>query len=154
FFAGTSQHSLELAATPVDNLLLSLAGTVTSPGEGTGLDEFFGLGFGVTWEITPSVIFSGWYARGFENDDFDGVDDWLAGFAFPDLFIEGSNGGFMVGSPDFFVGDDDDSPFYAEVYYSFPLTENLTITPGVYYISDAVDDDDIVVGGIRTTFKF
>ncbi|MGK7907974.1 MAG: iron uptake porin [Synechococcus sp.] len=166
FFAGPSQHSLELAATPVDSLLLSLAGTSTAVDPSSdSTDDFFSVGFGFTWEIVPWAIFSGWYAHAFETDGIDDTDDWLVGFAFPDLFIEGSNGGFMVGSPDFFVakdrGDDDtldsagDMPIQAEVYYSFPLTENLTITPGVYYISNVDgDDEDIVVGGVRTTFKF
>ncbi|MGK7911465.1 MAG: iron uptake porin [Synechococcus sp.] len=164
-FNGAKQGSFEFAATPTDRLLLSLAGTVSDGGDDSGDDTFLSVGFGVTWEITPSVIFSGWYAHAFDAEidsngggiDGEDLDDWLVGFAFPDLFIEGANGGFMVGQPDFFVALDtgeDESPFQAEVYYSFPLTENLTVTPGVYYISEVDGDDDIVVGGIRTTFKF
>ena len=157
-FAGASQHSLELAATPTDNLLLSLGATSTAPNPGP-LQDFFAIGVGVTWEVTPSAILSGWYAGSIENGSIENRNDWLVGAAFPDLFIEGANAGIMGGSPDFFVrgitGSGGDTPYYAEIYYSFPLTENLTITPGVYYISEtSVGSDGIVVGGVRTTFRF
>ena len=135
----------------------------------------------VAWEITPRVIFSGWYARSF-NDTSNGddaseadFDGWLAGFAFLDPFIEGANGGFLVGSPDSFVGLsdqsgnflsdtdtvtngrvlDEQSPFMAEVYYSFPLTDDITLTPEGGYITGLNDDDDdLVVGGVQTAFRF
>ena len=168
FFSGPTTHVLELAWVPTDNLLLSFAGSAWASGQRDGDDEngnLYNAGIGITWEATERIIFSGWYAHAFEDLDNSGInedlDDWLVGLAFPDLFIEGANAGIMGGSPDFFVAaaigeDPDDTPYYAEIYYSFPLTENLTITPGVYWIDnvDSDGDEDIVVGGVRTTFKF
>ncbi|WP_017328069.1 iron uptake porin [Synechococcus sp. PCC 7336] len=169
FFAGPTVHAAELAFTPTDTLIVALAGALTARGQAgapTGFPlfadtDFAAASIGVTWEITPAVIFSGWYARTFvESGGFDDFDDFLAGFAFPDLFIEGADGGVVVGSPDsatanLIADDDGDFPFYAEVYYNFPITDNITITPGVYYITNVDgDDDDIIVGGVQTTFSF
>ena len=184
FFAGVSSHALELAATPLESLTLALAGSNFASEQRCGgkyNGQINSVSFSFEWEISDRAILAGWYARGFNNTrngtaaseaDFD---DWLIGFAFPDLFVEGANGGFLVGSPDSFVGlsgqpgnfqsrtgtvepgtvTEEKSPFYAEVYYAFPLTEHLTINPGGYYINDINDnDDDIVVGGVQTTFKF
>ncbi|WP_017328045.1 iron uptake porin [Synechococcus sp. PCC 7336] len=157
FFAGPSVHAAEVAFVPTDNLLLAVAGSASAGGQADDEngEDFAAVSFGVTWEITPAAIFSAWYARQFseEGDDFD---EFLAGFAFPDLFIEGSNGGFAVGSPDTFIGvDGGDFPFLAEIYYTFPVTDNISITPGVYYITSVDgDDEDIIVGGVRTTFSF
>ncbi|WP_017328072.1 iron uptake porin [Synechococcus sp. PCC 7336] len=162
FFAGPSVHAAEAAFSPADSLLLAVAGAFQAGGQGVGDSEedFAAVSFGATWEISPTVIFSAWYARTFSEDDgTDDFDDFLVGFAFLDFFIEGSNGGFLVGSPDTAVfasieDDDFDFPFLAEIYYTFPVTDNISITPGVYYITNADGDDDIIVGGVRTTFSF
>lgn len=133
------------------------------------------------WEITPRVIFSGWYswldidytlrpgapAGSVDPGSEDGTA-WLAGFLFPDLFLEGAEGGIVFGQLPF--SDDSglpDQPFLLDLYYSFPVNDYITITPGAYFVfnpnggsginpdgSVLVDDPTIGVGAIRAEFSF
>ncbi|WP_017325743.1 iron uptake porin [Synechococcus sp. PCC 7336] len=174
-FAGESVHVVEVGFTPVDSLTLVAAyanyaaGQGDDPGPGTPINDIPGdaqaATFGVNWEITPRIVFQGYYTRGFFSEDaVDDTNDFIAGFAFSDYFIEGSNGGILVGSPDSLAvsqsfdldGEDlDEFPIQIEAWYGFPVTNNITITPGVYYITNINNDgDDIIVGGVETTFRF
>lgn len=170
-FNGAYANSVELAFTPNDSLIISLQ--YTNYQDGGALEAINGnvlgtpdsgdanaFGIGVTWEITPRVLFSGWYANIDTSIDFAGggsdsedVDTFLIGFAFPDLFLEGANAGISYGKAGEVVtatGDDDINVF--DVYYSFPLSERITLTPGLYIVDNG--DDSVTVGGIRTTFSF
>lgn len=156
FFDGRQIHSVELSFTPGDALIFAVGYTHDDENfDGESSDAFSG---NVTWELSPRVVLSGWYA--YTDSDTGSLNDWLAGVAFPDLFIEGSNAGLLVGSPEGFVAgaigeEPEDMPLQIEGYYSFPLTDNINITPGVYYITNSDgQDEDIVVGGVRTTFSF
>lgn len=162
-FNGAVANSIELAFTPIETLIIALQYTNYQSGEGIGPatdGDANAFGIGVTWEITPRVIFSGWYA-GFDGDTETGgvttdldADDYLIGFAFPDLFLEGANAGISFGQAQSFSGFDDTTVL--DLYYSFPLTERITLTPGLYIVSDPTGpgSDSITVGGIRTTFSF
>ncbi|MEM9005314.1 MAG: iron uptake porin [Cyanobacteria bacterium P01_F01_bin.86] len=161
-FAGPSIHAIELAFTPAETLTFAAAGALVAGGQADSDpgDDFSAVSVGLTWEINPFVILSGWYAHSFiEDDGVSDTDDFLIGLAFPDLFIEGADAGALIGSPDSAVAaiaedDDFDFPFYAEVYYTFPVTDIISVTPGIYYISNADGDDDIIVGGVQTGFSF
>lgn len=84
--------------------------------------------------------------------------------AFPDLGIEGATGGLVFGVPPTVIdndnlaaGENPDQTFHLEALYSFPVNDNITITPGVIYLINPEGDSnnsDILVGVIRTTFKF
>ncbi len=178
-FEGPHANSVELAFTPTESILLALAYTNYQDGSGafgrlsnnvltngvanstiftTGSADAFSVA--LNWEITPRVIFTGFYETidgsitrtnlvngAVTAGDFD-EDFWLVGFAFPDLFVEGSEGGVAVagGTED---GVSRDSIY--EVYYSFPVSRNITITPAVAFTSG---DDSQTSGGVRTTFSF
>lgn len=155
-FEGRSLYSAELSWTPSDSIIVALAYTYDENNPLSVNDEHSNaFGAGVTWELTPSVVFSGWYAYTDVSSE-DEYNDWLVGLAFPDLFVEGSNAGILAGSPDTWVDDPGgDYPIQVEGYYSFPVTDNINITPGVYYLTNANGNgDDAVVGGVRTTFSF
>ncbi|WP_017327131.1 iron uptake porin [Synechococcus sp. PCC 7336] len=170
-FAGETVHLVELGFTPTDNVTVvaQYANYAQGQGEGGGATpvgdipgDVQAATIGVNWEIIPRIAFQAYYTRGFfEEGGLDDTNDFIAGFAFSDYFIEGSNGGFLVGSPETNVlslndGDDDfDYPLQFEAWYGFPITNNITITPGVYYITNVNgDDDDIIVGGVETIFRF
>ena len=83
--------------------------------------------------------------------------------SFLDLVKEGaalSVGGGVVPTVvenDNVLGEDDDTPVLVEALYKFPLNDNILITPGAYVLinPDADSDNDtVVVGVLRTTFKF
>jgi hypothetical protein len=51
----------------------------------------------------------------------------------------------------------EDASLQIEGYYRYQLTDNISITPGIIWISDPGNDNsnrDIFVGAIRTTFSF
>ena len=52
-----------------------------------------------------------------------------------------------------------DSNFAIEGYYDFQVTDNITVTPAVFWIQDAdgdasVEGSDSLGGLVKTTFKF
>ena len=78
------------------------------------------------------------------------------GLAFPDLVKEGSLGGIIVGAQPY-KGGEDDLPFHVEGFYKYQLNDNISITPGVIWIQSPNgndDEDDALIGVVRTTFTF
>ncbi|NJK62236.1 MAG: carbohydrate porin [Synechococcaceae cyanobacterium SM2_3_1] len=127
------------------------------------------------WQITPSVIFSGWGSFG--NLEYRIPDDvpeyigspdpgdedfvaWLVGFVFPDLFLEGGEGGFTVGQLPSGDLDGADKPLIVDVYYSLPINDFLNIVPSAYFITnpngnlEGDNDPTIGVGAIRAEFNY
>ncbi len=148
-----------------------------------------GFAFAAEWEITPRVIFSGWVTFGEVDYQYNGpIPDslvgsdpgsenftaWVAGFLFPDLFLEGGEGGVVVGqltnSDDAFLSE---TPTILDLYYSFPVNDFITITPGAYFVFNPnggsrllrtstgaltgealIDDPTLSVGAVRAEFSF
>ncbi|OZH55306.1 hypothetical protein AFK68_05500 [Hydrocoleum sp. CS-953] len=85
-------------------------------------------------------------------------------FAFPDLFREGNMGGLMVGVPPIVTdgGDDDalkddDTSIHIEAIYRFQVNDNISLTPGLFVITNPNHDDvndTIWVSTFRTQFRF
>ncbi|MFL0742489.1 MAG: carbohydrate porin, partial [Prochlorococcus sp.] len=126
------------------------------------------------------------------NDINDNGDDnifesgasqsWYVGLQWEDAFVEGNDLGMAVGQPTFLTDveyDDgvDASDFVAdgnyafELWYKFQVTDNISVTPAVYYLSrplgDVTDAGGPAFGGgrsddtfnnfgglVKTTFKF
>ena len=99
--------------------------------------------------------------RGSQN-----IWNWAATLAFPDLIKEGSLGGIVIGMEPW-VGsssidvegfdEDETTALHAEAFYEYRLSDNIAITPGVIYINNPdnnEDNDDLVIGTLRTTFSF
>ncbi len=131
--------------------------------------------FATNWEITPRVIFSGWVTFGEVeytsnnsnraiplNADLgsEDINGWLAGFLFPDLFLEGASGQVTFGQP--IVGTDfvDERPFVLDFAYGIPINDFLTLTPGAYFVfnpnGSPVNDNDptIGVGALQARFSY
>ena len=106
---------------------------------------------------------------------------WLVGLKWDDVFLKGNDLGFAFGQPTFATGlescqkrkDCSSTPFdgnYAfELFYNFQVTDNIAITPAVFYLSRPIgqptrnlvndgtgyDGQFNIFGGlIQTTFKF
>ena len=91
--------------------------------------------------------------------------NWAATLAIPDLGREGSLAGIVVGSEPKVTNstienleDDDSDSLHIEAFYQYQLSDNIAITPGVVWItepdSNSQDNDDLVIGTLRTTFSF
>jgi Carbohydrate-selective porin, OprB family/S-layer homology domain len=82
---------------------------------------------------------------------------WMAGVAFPDLFVRGSRSGIAVGQPfiETNIGNATQTNF--EAFYNLPIHSNITITPLVQVILNSGNQDEngtIVTGTLRTVFSF
>jgi len=124
--------------------------------------------FGVqgTWRIGERFNIAGWWggvlaqAQSGEFDDGNSAFIWntAVNFSVLDLLREGSHLGLVFGIPprtDY--RNPDDMTYFVEALYKYPITDNISITPGAYVIvnpNQDSDNDTIIVGSIRTTFKF
>jgi hypothetical protein len=83
------------------------------------------------------------------------------GVALPDLIKEGSLAGLIVGAEPYVgsssTGASQDIPLHVEGFYKYQLNDNISVTPGVIYITSPngeSEDDDALIGVLRTTFTF
>ena len=69
---------------------------------------------------------------------------WYIGFEWDDAFIDGNSLGFAVGQPtwvsktdgsDAPADSEDDPGFAYELFYKFQVTDNITVTPALTYLS-------------------
>ncbi|MDJ0690312.1 MAG: iron uptake porin [Xenococcaceae cyanobacterium MO_188.B32] len=125
-----------------------------------------------SWAISDRVILGGWgtlsqievlgRSNGIEGSQ--DVINWAATLAFPDLGKEGSLAGIVIGREPYVsdssidaLGKDEDFSLHVEGFYQYQITDNISITPGVVWITapDSKDsNDDLVIGTVRTTFSF
>lgn len=137
------------------------------------------------WRVTPGFAVNGWFVYtnvkgqppvGEEGGSAD-VFSYAVSLAFPDLGGQGNLGGIVVGVPPYatrigiapslqgLFGTNDAVelipnraiPFHIEAFYKYQLTDNISITPGVIWLTapnQTTTNPDVVIGTIRTTFTF
>ena len=124
--------------------------------------------------LIPSISF-GWGLNSYSTEDdlsnFDGANSqsWYVGLQWADAFVKGNALGMAVGQPTFIVnsGDADydanDQGYAWEWWYKFQVTDNISVTPGLYYLSsplgqlqnDSSNETITNFGGlVKTTFRF
>jgi hypothetical protein len=129
----------------------------------------------------PSIS-AGWGINGHSADAasagalasvIDGAQtqSWYVGLQWSDVFIKGNALGMAVGQPTFFTksGDTDtlspnDGNYAWEWWYKFQVTDNISVTPAIYYLSAPLGQDlrgsgdsatlNNFGGIVKTTFKF
>jgi hypothetical protein len=83
-------------------------------------------------------------------------DSWYVGLQWDDAFAKGNAAGIAIGqNPSAGTGIDD--PLSLELFYKFQVTDNISITPGLFYIansSNQEDDQNLWGGVIQTQFRF
>ena len=81
---------------------------------------------------------------------------WYVGLQWDDAFAKGNAAGIAIGqNPSAGTGIDD--PLSLELFYKFQVTDNISITPGLFYITDSsnqVGNQDLWGGVIQTQFRF
>ncbi|MUL38033.1 iron uptake porin [Gloeocapsopsis dulcis] len=122
-----------------------------------------------TLGLGSNLAVSGWV--GYANQRYIGRGDaavwnWGVGLAFPNLGREGNLGGIFVGmepkvteiSSTLNGGQaDPDTSLHLEAFYRYQLTDNIQITPGVIWLTAPnhnANNDDIVIGVLRTVFRY
>ena len=128
------------------------------------------------WMPSISAGIGASYLNG--NDDWEDAENrrsmasWMVGLTWEDAFQEGNALGYALGQPQFVTEvDNEGSDFVAdggyamELWYSFQVTDNIQITPAVYWLSRPAGDNTVDADGdytsagiwgglIQTTFKF
>ena len=140
-------------------------------GDGTLDSRFSSNSYGVQASIgiTNNIVLGGW--AGYTNSrtlngDRGEVDIWnyAVTLGFPDLGKEGNLAGIIAGVEPRVTSSniagldrDRDTSYHLEAFYQYKLTDNITITPGVIWLTSPDhnnDNDDVVIGALRTTFSF
>ncbi|MFG3818332.1 iron uptake porin [Limnothrix redekei] len=126
------------------------------------------LGLSWAWKASPKFQLNGWLSytsADLIQDDKTG-ELWSGALllGFPDLFKEGNFGGFVVGFEPYLTDLDDlndefsqDLPLHFELFYKAQVTDNISITPGLIWLTAPNQDannSDQVIGVLRTTFVF
>ena len=78
------------------------------------------------------------------------------GIAMPDLWKEGNLAGIIAGVQPY-EGGVDNNPVHVEGFYKYQLNDNISVTPGLIWISKPNGDSfekNGLVGVVRTTFTF
>jgi len=91
---------------------------------------------------------------------------WMVGLQWTDVFVKGNDFGFAVGQAVFATSltggvDPDDSNYVWEWWYKFQVTDNISITPALFYLSRPLGQRTPEGQGfsslgalVKTTFKF
>lgn len=135
-----------------------------------GIDErtrIHGFNGTLQWRLGTEVILGAWggltYADSMESSARAGATTYGASISFPDTFgREGDLLGLFFGQPLKLVAGeritpDDGTSHHLELFYRFRLSDNISMTPGIFCVTDPGHieaNDDICVGTIRTRFRF
>jgi Carbohydrate-selective porin, OprB family len=146
----------------------------SDPGTGSlnanlgGISNNFGLQG--SFQLTPQLALGGW--AGYTQNQATGGDrqiwNWALTAAAPDLGGKGNLAGFLVGQEprvtssgiDPVTGNnttDTKSGLHIEGFYQFKISDSLSITPGIIYLTAPNQDANstgAVIGALRTTFTF
>jgi hypothetical protein len=122
----------------------------------------------------PSVS-TGWGISNIDDSNIAGIDSatsqsWYVGLEWSDVFVDGNSFGMAFGQPTFVTDIDeaagadvntDEGGYAWEFFYKFQVTDNITVTPAIHYLSSPNASnaggeglDSAFSGLIKTTFKF
>lgn len=160
----------------IDTLSGSNASKVTGVGPVVANTYFGGLfyEFSPRFELGGSVAYSDARALGEGTKGDASVFDYRVNAIFYDLGKKGNLGGLIFGTQPRLTGtsteglarrlglpvgqrSDRDVGFHIEAFYTHRVNNNITITPGVFWLTAPNHDDrnpDVIVGVIRTSFTF
>jgi hypothetical protein len=96
------------------------------------------------------------------------AQNWYVGLQWADAFLKGNTLGMAFGQPTFatsqFKGKPNDGNYAWEWWYKFQVTDNISVTPAIYYLSAPLGAIGREVAGgnaltnfgglVKTTFKF
>lgn len=90
--------------------------------------------------------------------------NWAVTLGFPDLGKKGNLAGVLFGMEPKVTSSsidgldkDRDTSYHIEAFYQYKVSDNITITPGVIWLTAPdhnSNNDDVVIGALRTTFSF
>ena len=115
--------------------------------------------------VSPGLALGGWIGYNKNTDPAGDRDivNWAVTAAFPNLGAPGNLGGLVVGQEPRVTAAtgsvlaDSGSSLHLEGFYQMKVSDNISITPGLIYLT-APDQNSAnggaLIGTIRTTFSF
>ena len=133
---------------------MAAAGSADGP---TGISNSTNWSIAGAWKpadsgLMPSI--STGYSVSNDSDDTDDLSAWYVGVEWSDAFFAGNSLGTAIGVTPNSASNDYDTSTLWEIFYSMPVTDNITVTPAIFTISDNGGTDDVFGGLVKTTFKF
>jgi hypothetical protein len=116
-------------------------------------------GAALSYKASDTLTFNGFAMKTTANKATIGDQDILsygAGVALPNVDGRGSLFGLFVGAEPYVTGGGASTPLHIEGFYKYKFSDNLSITPGVIYLTapNQTNNSSAVIGTIRTTFTF
>lgn len=173
-FALTYNHSYNQSDTETGSTRANLRSFTVSDAFPDGIPTFSNsYGGAFSWAVSEKFVLGGWgsYSNVGSLASDDGVNrgsqdiwQWAATLAFPDVLKEGNMAGIIVGMEPWVsdtnidaIGDDEDTSVHVEAFFEYRINDNIAITPGIVWVTSTdnnSNNDDLVIGAIRTTFSF
>jgi len=120
--------------------------------------------YGISAAIKPSdkLSLSGFVSyhdvTGFGANDDKEAWSYGAGLALPDFGKKGNVLGIFGGAQPYSLGATGrQTPYQVEGFYKYRVSENISVTPGVIWVTSpgqATNSNDAFIGTLRTTFSF
>jgi len=110
-------------------------------------------------QFIPTSISAGigWKSPSVEQENIDNEDatTWSVGLLWDNVGFDGNTLGFAYGTAEGHIDDSGyDDPMAYEVYYSIPVSDNITVTPAFFSIEKNGATDDVTGALVKTTFTF
>ena len=152
----------------------------TTPFMYASLNDSNQFGFTLAWQAAKDFSITGAYGHASVQARYDSsvlgvkqtnagdsavMNSWMVALNFKNVFLKGNSAGVAIGGVPSVVSNqsgwnkDGGMPTAVETWYQFQVTDNISITPGVFYISGSQNSDGIgggnVWGGVvKTQFNF
>ncbi len=157
YYAGGSESGVNLTGSTGSLTARRPFGNVSTVTDALGLET--------SLKINHNLILSGWVgyiqADSKVSNDEANIWNYAVSLAIPDLGGKGNLAGLIVGMPPKVTSSslvsDRDTSLHIEGFYKFQVSDNISITPGVFVITNPEHNDSnssILVGTVRTIFKF
>jgi hypothetical protein len=106
--------------------------------------------------LIPSVSAGyGWNTVSGTESAATDSESWFAGLQWSNVFVKGNSAGIAVGQAP--TGEDLESSTLLEIFYKYQVSDNISITPAIFYASDnqrLTEDSSNWGGVIQTKFTF
>ena len=152
----------------------------TTPFMYASLNDSNQFGFTLAWQAAKDFSITGAYGHASVQARYDSsvlgvkqadagdsavMNSWMVALNFKNVFLKGNSAGVAIGGVPSVVSNqsgwnkDGGMPTAVETWYQFQVTDNISITPGVFYISgtsnsDGIGGGDVWGGVIKTQFNF
>lgn len=123
-----------------------------------------------SWRVNRNFNLGGWVgftqatAEDLSSKPTANIFNYAITLAFPDAGKDGDLAGIVIGQPPKVISNeygrkftDEANSWHLELFYRFPATDNIAITPSLLIITNPehkYNNDTIYIGTVRTTFSF